>query len=76
MKILELFGGTSRSILGVIVKVLESFGGTPRSILGVIVKALESFGGTLEAVNTQFHFVLISRMQTVLLTSEWLLKKA
>lgn len=73
MKILELFGGTPRSILGVIVKVLESFGGTPRSILGVTVKALESFGGTLEAVNTQFLFVLlISKMQTVLLTSELL----
>lgn len=54
-------------------KILELFAGTPRSILGVIVKALKSFGGTLEAVNTQFHFVLlISKMQTVLLTSEWL----
>ena len=54
-------------------KILELFGGTPRSILGVIVKVLESFGGTLETVNTQFLFVLlISKMQTVLLTSELL----
>ena len=32
MKILELFGGTPRSILGVIVKVLESFGGTLETV--------------------------------------------